>query len=38
MSWGTAVYDPESPVSLDGLMSAADGLMYLQKRTKANRR
>jgi len=37
-SWGTVIYDPESPVALDRLMSAADELMYRQKRTKANRR
>jgi|GEM_PF-1047281 len=34
MSWGTAVYDPEAPLSLDKLMSAADGLMYAQKKAK----
>ncbi|MBU2054385.1 MAG: diguanylate cyclase [Proteobacteria bacterium] len=34
MSWGTAVYDPESPLSLDELMSSADGLMYAQKKAK----
>ena len=28
MSWGTVVYDPHAPLSLDGLMSAADELMY----------
>jgi diguanylate cyclase (GGDEF)-like protein len=34
LSWGTALYDPASPVSLDQLMSAADGLMYAQKNGK----
>jgi diguanylate cyclase (GGDEF)-like protein len=38
MSWGTSIYDPESPVSLDQLMSAADALMYAQKKAKSNRR
>jgi diguanylate cyclase (GGDEF)-like protein/PAS domain S-box-containing protein len=31
MSWGTAIYDPASPVSLDDLMSTADQLMYQKK-------
>jgi diguanylate cyclase (GGDEF)-like protein/PAS domain S-box-containing protein len=31
MSWGTAVYDPAFPASLDELMSAADELMYQRK-------
>ena len=35
MSRGSAIYDPESPVSLDQLMSAADGMMYAQKKSKA---
>jgi diguanylate cyclase (GGDEF)-like protein/PAS domain S-box-containing protein len=35
MSWGTAVYDPHAPCSLDELMSAADELMYLKKKGKA---
>jgi len=35
MSWGTALYDPASPVSLDQLMSAADSLMYVQKKAKS---
>jgi diguanylate cyclase (GGDEF)-like protein/PAS domain S-box-containing protein len=34
MSWGAAIYDPESPLSLDELMSSADELMYAQKRSK----
>ena len=34
LSWGTAIYDPRSPLSLDQLLSAADGLMYTQKKTK----
>jgi diguanylate cyclase (GGDEF)-like protein/PAS domain S-box-containing protein len=38
MSWGTAMYYPESPMSLDQLISAADELMYAQKKTKANGR
>ena len=37
MSWGTAIYDPESPISLDQLMSMADELMYAQKKTKPSR-
>ena len=35
MSEGSAIYDPESPVSLDQLMSLADGMMYAQKKSKA---
>jgi len=35
ISWGTAVYDPESPISLDELMSSADELMYAQKKAKS---
>ncbi|MBU0575988.1 MAG: sensor domain-containing diguanylate cyclase, partial [Proteobacteria bacterium] len=38
MSWGTAIYDPESPMSLDKLMSSADDLMYAQKKSKSSRR
>jgi len=38
MSWGTAVYDPGSPQSLDELMSSADERMYAQKKAKTNRR
>ncbi|MCX7981710.1 MAG: sensor domain-containing diguanylate cyclase [Syntrophales bacterium] len=34
MSWGTAVYDPVQPVSLDELMAQADGLMYQNKKAK----
>ena len=37
MSWGTAMYHPESPMSLDQLISAADELMYAQKKSKSNR-
>jgi diguanylate cyclase (GGDEF)-like protein/PAS domain S-box-containing protein len=37
MSWGTVVYHPDSPVSLDQLLSAADELMYTQKRAKSHR-
>jgi len=37
MSWGTSVYDPESPISFYELMAAADKLMYANKRAKANR-
>ena len=35
MSWGIAIYNPETPITLDELMSAADGLMYAQKKTKS---
>ena len=35
MSRGSAIYDPESPVSLDQLMSSADEMMYAQKKSKA---
>jgi diguanylate cyclase (GGDEF)-like protein/PAS domain S-box-containing protein len=38
LSWGTAVYNPESPISLDELISAADALMYAQKKVKSNLR
>ena len=38
MSWGTAIYNPESPMSLDKLMSSADQLMYAQKKSKSSRR
>jgi diguanylate cyclase (GGDEF)-like protein/PAS domain S-box-containing protein len=38
LSWGTATYDPESPMSLDELMSSADELMYAQKKSKSSRR
>jgi len=34
MSWGTSVFDPKSPLSMDELMSSADKLMYIQKRGK----
>ncbi len=34
MSRGSAIYDPESPVSLDQLMSSADAMMYAQKKSK----
>jgi diguanylate cyclase (GGDEF)-like protein/PAS domain S-box-containing protein len=37
MSWGTVTYNPDSPVSLDQLLSAADELMYTQKRAKSRR-
>jgi diguanylate cyclase (GGDEF)-like protein/PAS domain S-box-containing protein len=37
LSWGMALYNPESPISLDQLISAADGLMYDQKKAKATR-
>jgi diguanylate cyclase (GGDEF)-like protein/PAS domain S-box-containing protein len=36
LSWGTAIYHPESPMSLDQLISAADELMYTQKKAKSN--
>jgi diguanylate cyclase (GGDEF)-like protein/PAS domain S-box-containing protein len=38
LSWGTAMYHPESPTSLDQLISAADELMYDHKKAKRNRR
>lgn len=34
MSWGTAIFDPESSISIDELISSADKLMYEQKRAK----
>ncbi|MBU1571221.1 MAG: PAS domain S-box protein [Proteobacteria bacterium] len=34
MSWGTAIFDPKSFISMDELMSSADKLMYTQKRAK----
>lgn len=34
LSWGAATYVPESSLSLDQLISAADELMYAQKKTK----
>jgi diguanylate cyclase (GGDEF)-like protein/PAS domain S-box-containing protein len=37
MSWGTVIYHPDSPVSLDQLLSAADELMYTQKKAKSHR-
>jgi diguanylate cyclase (GGDEF)-like protein/PAS domain S-box-containing protein len=37
LSWGAAIYNPESPLSLDELISAADGLMYAQKKAKGRR-
>ncbi|MCG7852839.1 MAG: GGDEF domain-containing protein, partial [Methanosarcinaceae archaeon] len=37
LSWGAASYDPESPMSLDQLMSSADELMYTQKKSKSNK-
>jgi GGDEF domain-containing protein len=37
MSWGTSVYDPESPLSFDELMAAADKLMYANKKGKASK-
>ncbi len=38
MSWGTVVYDPHTPLSLDAMMSAADELMYAQKKEKSARK
>ena len=38
MSWGTVAYDPHTPLSLDELMSAADELMYAQKKEKSDRK
>jgi len=37
MSWGTTIYDPESPMSLDQLMSSSDELMYTQKKAKISK-
>jgi diguanylate cyclase (GGDEF)-like protein/PAS domain S-box-containing protein len=37
MSWGTAIYSPESPISLDQLITSADQLMYAQKKAKSNK-
>jgi len=34
LSWGAVTYVPESSLSLDQLISAADKLMYAQKKTK----
>lgn len=34
ISLGTAYYDPESPISIDELLTQADTLMYEQKRQK----
>jgi diguanylate cyclase (GGDEF)-like protein len=34
MSWGAAIYNPESPKSLDELMTEADTLMYINKNAK----
>lgn len=38
MSWGTALYDPGSPVSLDQLVAIADRAMYACKKKKADPR
>jgi len=37
VSHGAALYDPESQTSLEELISAADELMYVQKRAKGSR-
>ncbi len=34
LSWGMTVYDPQTARSLDQLISAADELMYAQKKSK----
>jgi diguanylate cyclase (GGDEF)-like protein len=34
ISLGTAQFDPESPISIDELLSKADALMYVHKRRK----
>jgi two-component system cell cycle response regulator len=34
ISLGTAQFDPESPISIDELLSKADGLMYVHKRRR----
>jgi len=36
LSWGTVAYAPESPESLDVLLSQADRLMYMHKNAKSN--
>lgn len=38
MSWGMAIYNPGSPMSLNDLISLADERMYAQKKAKSNRR
>jgi diguanylate cyclase (GGDEF)-like protein/PAS domain S-box-containing protein len=38
ISWGTVVYNPRHPVSLDNLMSAADERMYAHKNSKPGRK
>ncbi len=38
LSWGTAMYHPASPMSLDQLIATADELMYAQKKAKSNRK
>ena len=38
VSFGTAIYHPESPMLLDQLISEADELMYVQKKTKSNQK
>ncbi len=37
MSWGMTLYDPESPLSLNQLMSLSDKLMYARKKAKMNK-
>ncbi|MGB5157298.1 sensor domain-containing diguanylate cyclase [Desulfobacterium sp. N47] len=34
LSWGATIYEPDSGLTLDKLMSVADELMYIQKRAK----
>jgi GGDEF domain-containing protein len=38
LSWGTAMYHPGSPMSLDQLIATADELMYTQKKAKSNKK
>jgi diguanylate cyclase (GGDEF)-like protein len=37
ISLGTAQFDPESPISIDELLSKADALMYVHKRRRWRR-
>jgi len=37
LSWGTVIYDPKSPTTLDQLMSSSDELMYARKKAKISK-
>jgi diguanylate cyclase (GGDEF)-like protein len=37
ISMGAATFDPEDPISIDELLSKADGLMYAEKRKKSKK-